>query len=517
MVLLLTGACSDRSTQADLVFINGAEPQTLDPALISGQLEGRLSYCLFEGLTRHNLKGEAIPGIAERWEISPDRRTYTFHLRSDAFWSNGDPVTAGDFVDSWRRVLEPSTDAVYAEILFFIENAEAYQKGKITDFNLVGIKAPDSKTVQVRLTSPTPFFIDLTAFTTYLPVHMPSVRKFGESWARPGNMVCNGPFLLKDWRINDRVIMVRNERYWDAAHVALRRVDALATSQGNTALNLYLTGEADLLLDKGLIPSQILPELRKRRDFHVFNFLGSYFYRFNTTRPPFNNPLVRKAFSASIDRNVIVQKITRGGEAPARSLVPEGISGYQPYPGIDYNPEQARKWLAEAGYPGGKKFPSVSIMYNASQQHAAIAVEVQAMWKRELGVDVELRQQDWPTYLRDMDLLNFDVVRSSWVGDYADPNTFLDCFVTGRGNNRTGWSNPRYDQLLGMAGVESNPQKRFDDMREAEKLLVSEYPPIAPLYFYVGMLCYDPDRLGGIEGNILDEHPIRTIYRKDAK
>ena len=511
----LLAACDANHEKAGLIFVNGPEPQTLDPAIISGQSEGRLAYCLFEGLTRLTENTRVIPGAAESWDISPDGKTYTFHLRPNLRWSNGDPLTADDFATSWRRVLDPATRAVYAEVLFVIENAEAYHKGKITDFSQVGIKALDARTLQVRLVSPTPYFLNLVGFSTYLPTPTAIVNKHGDNWTRPEYLVSNGAYILQDWKINDRIEFKANPNYWDAANVRINRVDALATTQGNTAVNLYLTGKADLILDRGLILPQILPALRQRSDLHIFNFLGTYFYRFNTSRPPFDNPLVRKAFSAAIDRDSIVNKITLGGEQPAKSFVPELIDGYRPYQGIGYNPEQARAWLAAAGYPDGKNFPRVAILYNASQQHAGIAVEIQAMWQRVLNVSVELRQVEWTAYLQALDNLDYDIARSSWVGDYPDPYTFLGCFTTGFGNNRTGWGNARYDALLRDANNEVNPTKRFALLHDAEKILVYDEPPIAPLFFYVGMMLYDAEKFGGLYGTILDDHPIQDVYRKD--
>ncbi|NJK92159.1 MAG: peptide ABC transporter substrate-binding protein [Blastochloris sp.] len=512
--LFFQAGCNSRSSDADLVFVNGAEPQTLDPAHINGQLEGRLAYALFEGLTRRNAQGEVEPGIASSWDISADALTYTFHLRPEARWSNGDPVTAQDFYDSWKRVLEPSTASVYAEILFFIKNAEAYQSGKEKDFKQVGIRVLGSHKLQVQLNSPAPFFPEVISFVTYLPVPRSTVERHGSAWIKPAHMVNNGPFRLLAWKINDRVQLQRNESYWDQARVRLNRIDALSTSQGNTAVNLYLTGQADLLLDKGLIPPQILGELSQRPDFHRFTFLGTYFYRFNTTRAPLNNPLVRKALSAAIDRQRIVENCTRGGEPVARSFTPPGIPGYTPPQGPGFNPDQARAWLAEAGYPEGKNFPRLSILYNSSQAHASIAVEIQAMWKRELGITIDLQAQEWATYLKAMDSLDYDIARSSWVGDYLDANTFLDCFVTGRGNNRTGWSHPDYDQLLAQANLQTDPQQRLQLMARAESILIQEQSPIAPIYFYVGMLCFDANRIGGIEGNLMDDHPMREWFLK---
>jgi oligopeptide transport system substrate-binding protein len=514
LALTLAASCGQRPAGVDLIILNGAEPQSLDPAVISGQIEGRLCTALFEGLTRRNAAGGLIPGAAERWEVSADGLTYTFHLRPSARWSNGDPVTAHDFAASWRRVLEPATAAVYAEILFFIRNAEAYQTGKITDFSRVGIRAVDDLTLRVELAAPAAYFPDVVAFTTYLPVHRPTVERHGDRWTRPGRMVSNGAYQLRAWKINDRVELEANPHYWNASAVRSRRIDALAVTKATTALNLYLTGQADVLLDKSLIPPLLAGELRDRPDLHRFTFLATYFYRFNTTRKPFDDPRVRRALAAAIDREGIVRRITRGGEPPAPAFTPPGIPGYIPPPGTGHDPELARRLLAEAGFPGGRGFPRASILYNKTELNEQIAVEIQGMWRRELGIEVELHNQEWATYLKTLDNLQYDIARSSWVGDYNDPNTFLDCFVSGRGNNRTGWSHPRYDALLAEANRTADPTRRMALLREAETILISQEHPIAPIYHNVGMMLFDPKRITGLQGNVLDEHPFQEIERK---
>lgn len=497
----------------DLIILNGAEPQSLDPAEISGQLEGRLCNALFEGLTRRNAAGLVVPGVAERWDVSPDGRTYTFFLRDNARWSNGERVTAHDFVYSWRRVLEPATAAVYAEILFFIRNAEAYQSGRLPDFSQVGIRALSDHILQVELESPAAFFPDVVAFTTYLPVHPKTIETHGHRWTRPAYMVSNGAYRLRDWKINDRVELEANPHYWNAHNVRSRRIDALAVSKATTALNLYLTGQADVLLDKGLIPALLVGQLQNHPDLHRFTFLATYFYRFNTTRPPFHDARVRRALTAAIDRTAIVQRITRGGEPPTTAFTPPGIPGYEPPPGTGYDPALARRLLAEAGFPQGRGFPRVSILYNKSELNEQVAVEIQRMWRQELGIEIELQNQEWATYLKTLDNLQYDIARSSWVGDYNDPNTFLDCFVTGRGNNRTGWSHARYDALLAEASRTADPARRMALLRQAETILVAEENPIAPIYHNVGMMLFNASRISGLEGNVLDEHPFQEIAR----
>ncbi|HEY8901633.1 MAG TPA: peptide ABC transporter substrate-binding protein [Chthoniobacterales bacterium] len=510
---LLVG-CGRPADRADLTLINGAEPESLDPAVITGQPEGRVVNALFEGLTTFDRGGRAVPGVAESWTISPDGKTYIFKLRAGAKWSDGSPVTALDFVRSWRRTLAPDTAASYNYQLFYVKNAKAFADGKVTDFSQVGVRALDDRTLEVQLENPTPFFLDLCATPPLQPVPTRVIEKFGDDWIKPGRLVNNGAYLLEDWRINDRIRLRKNPNYWDRANVALETVDVLPISKANVAFNFYASGEADLMLDKGLAPPALLDELKKRPDFHAAPFLADYFLRFNCAEGPFRDERVRHAFAMAVDKERIVKKITRAGEVPADSLVPPGIEGYRSPAGLRYDPTEASRLLAEAGFPNGKGFPLVRYLYSESELNEAIAVELQNMWKQTLGVQVALTRQEWKVYLNSMNQLDYDICRSSWVGDYPDPNTFLDMFLTGGGNNRTGWSNAAYDALIAEAATEADPAKRFATLARAEELLVVQQAVICPLYFYVGIQLYDPARVSGIEANVLDEHPLRLMRRR---
>lgn len=510
---LVFSGCGRKEKRADLVMLNGAEPETLDPAIITGQPEGRIVNALFEGLTTFNRQGRAVPGVAESWTVSPDGLHYTFRLRGDAKWNDGSPVTARDFVESWKRTLTPETAASYNYQLFYVKNAKAFADGKLKDFSQVGVSAPDDRTLEVTLENPTPFFLDLCATPPLQPVPVRVIAKYGDDWIKPGRIVGNGAFVLEDWRINDRVRLRKNPLYWDRANVALETVDLLPISKANVAYNFYAKGEADLMVDKGLAPTALLEKLKERPDFHAGAFLGTNFLRFNCTRSPFTDARVRRAFSMAVDRERIVKKITRAGETAAGTLVPPGIVGYAAPAGISYDPEGARRLLAEAGFPDGQGFPIVRYLYNEAELNESIAVELQSMWKRSLGVEVKLARQEWKVYLNSMNSLDYDICRSSWVGDYPDPNTFLDLFLTGGGNNRTGWSNADYDALIAAAAREADVAKRFVILAKAEEMLVAREAVIAPIYFYVGIQLYDSKKLSGIESNLIDEHPIRLMRR----
>ena len=322
LCLFLVTGCGSADKRADLVILNGAEPESIDPAVVTGQLEGRVCYALFEGLLHFDRFGKPQPGIAESWDLSSDGKIYTFHLRANARWSNGDPVTANDFLRSWKRVLLPETASEYAYLLYHIKNAEPFNEGTLKDFSTVGLSAIDDRTFRVELEAPVPYFLDLCSFATLLPVHLPTVEKYGDDWIKPDKLVNNGPFLLKEWRLNYRIRLQKNPLYWDAAHVALNTIDALPIDNSITAYNFYASKVADLILDKGLTPPSLIPELKTRPDFHAAPFLGNYFIRFNVTRKPLDDVRVRQAFAMAIDRDRIVQKITQAGEPPAYSFTP---------------------------------------------------------------------------------------------------------------------------------------------------------------------------------------------------
>jgi len=514
-VFLLFNGCLGGGERPDLIIINGREPDSIDPALILGQADGRVAQTIFEGLTRYNPRdSSAEPGLADRWEISEDSRVYTFHIRANAKWSNGDPITAHDFVYSWMRVIDPSTGSDYAGNLYYIRGAEAFNNGESKDPNSVGIRALDDKKLRVELVNPTPFFLELCAYATQAIVHKATVEKFGDRWLNSKNAPCSGAYQLVYWRLHDRIRVRKNTNYWDAANTQLNVVDFLPVSLASTALNLYETGEADVIWDKDLVPSEIMDAVKNRPDFHTSSLFASYFYRCNTTRKPFDDARVRKAFGMAVDRKRIVEKITRGGEKPASFIVPLGLTNYTSPEGLQYDPEGARKLLAEAGFPNGQGIPRIEYTFRSSRDDEKIAVELKDMWKRELNVDVGLRGVEHSVWLQLQGKLQYDLIRSSWVGDYSDPNTFLgDLFMSNSPNNRTGWKNPAYDALIRRANSLADVKQRAELLKQAEKILVADEAPIVPLYIYNGFSFWDPQKITGIYPNIRDEHPVHAIRR----
>ncbi len=513
LIALLAGCRPE--PRADLVIFNGNEPETIDPHILTGQPDGRIAAAFFEGLTRFNpTNSKAMPGLASHWELSRDGRTYTFHLRTNLLWSTGEPLTAEDFVWSWRRAIDPRTGADYAGQLFYVKNGEAINTNGLADVTQLGIQALDPLTLRVELNEPTPYFLDLAASRIFCVISRSHVERYGENWMRHVPVPCSAAYQLVDWRVNDRVRLKKNPRYWDAAQVAMETIDFRSGDNPATALNVYLTGGVDVIIDKTAMPTELLPQLLQRADFHRYPYLGTYFLRFNCTKKPFSDPRIRQAFCLVIDKARITGRITGAGEAPTDTLTPPGTGGYQPPPGLHRDVARAKRLLAEAGFPEGRGFPVIEYMYNVgTRMHEQIAIEMKATLAQELGVTLQLRPLEWGPYLRDMSSLNYDLIRGSWIGDYEYPNTFLDLFTSNNGNNRTGWSNPEYDRLLAKANATLNQTQRFELLRRAETLVVADEVPILCLYHYVGVFAFDSQKWSGIFSNPTDEHPLYSIRK----
>lgn len=499
--LLLT-SCAKQSTTPQgatgkITYNIGAEPQYLDPGKATGIPEFTVILNLFDGLVRYDLKGEIKPSVAERWDISDDLLTYTFYLRKDTKWSNGDPVTAHDFEYSWKRALSPALASEYAYQLWYLKNGEAYNSGKITDPEEVGVKATDDYTLKVELESPTPYFLSLLTFTTYLPVCKNVVEK-NPDWAKSTtDYVSNGPFKMKDWVHKDKIIVEKNPNYWDASVVKLGEITFTMVESATTELAMFESGQLDFATNP---PPVEFDRLKKEGKLTIEPYIGTYYYLFNTTKAPFNDKRVRKALTFAIDRKSIVENITKGEQKIALAYVPYGMQDattdkdFRVVGGdffIDNNVEEAKALLSDAGYPNGKGFPKFKLLYNTSEVHKSIAEAIQQMWKKNLGIDCELVNQEWKVYLDNRSKLQFDVARAGWIGDYPDPTTFLDMFVGNSGNNDTGWNNPQYNDLIAKAKNEKDNWLRMTLLHQAEELLMDELP-ILPVYFYTRPLMIKP-------------------------
>jgi oligopeptide transport system substrate-binding protein len=507
LVLICTISTLGATPPQDVFRMNlQAEPESLDPGVITGSNEMRLANNIFEGLLSFHPKTLApVPGIAKSWTISKDGLHLTFKLRTST-WSDGSPLTSHDFLVSWRRVLEPSTGASYASQLFPILNAEEYHRGQLKDFTKVGIKATDPSTLEVTLHAPCPYFLDLCAFVTLFPVPVKLIKKHGEKWTQPQTIISNGPFVLKERHARQSVILEPNPLYWDREEVRISQVKATIIDDLDTAYRLYLEGELDWL---SALPVDKVEEATWHPHYFAMPYMGVYFYRFNVNQPPFDDVRVRKALSLAVDRVSITRQVLKGGQQPANFFCPP-VGGYTSTVGLNDNPNLANELLDQAGYQNREDFPEIEIYYNTSESHKRVAEAISEQWKNTLGIRTRLRNTEWKTFLTQMKNLEFGICRSSWIGDYGDPNTFFDLFQSESGNNRTGWKNPRYDELLKHSQLSQKKDERLKLFQTMEKILIEEEFPIFPIYIYVnrGML---HTRVEGWHANVRDLHPLKYI------
>jgi oligopeptide transport system substrate-binding protein len=500
-----------------LHFGNGAEPQSLDPHVMSGSPEVNIANSLFEGLvTRNPYTMEIEPGVAQRWEFSEDRRVLTFHLNPAARWSNGDPVTARDFEWSLRRALHPALGNQLADALFPIENAQAYHLGEITDAGQVGVRALDEQTLEITLTNPAPYFMDLLASYVTYPVHRATLEDHGDPmarftpWTRPGNMVSNGPFVLTEWRMNRRVTVEKNPTYWNADKVRLNGVVFHPVENEITQEHMFRVGQ---LHYTDAVPLNKIPGYQAMPDtpYEQAPMLAVYYFVFNTGRAPVDEVRVRRALALAIDREKLVSTVLQGTESASSVFVPPHIPGYRPPAGLDYDPDEARRLLARAGYPGGMGWPGLEFKYNTSDNNRKIAVAVQQMWKDELNIEITLANLEWKVFLDTLNGKNFQAARAGWVGGYLDPNTFLGRFITGGGTNRTGFSSTRFDEImLRLAPEAQSAEERLQLMREAETILLDQVP-IVPIYTYTSKHLVHAS-VRGAPANVLDTINYRYVW-----
>lgn len=494
---------------------NGAEPSDLDPQLVTGVPEHMILMGLFECLTGQDPKDlHPVPAAAERWEISADQLTYTFFLRKNAKWSNGDPVTARDFHQSYRRILEPTLAAQYAYMHHVVKGAQDYNEGKLKDFAQVGYAVVDDHTFRITLVGPTPYFLSLINHTSWMPVHLPTVEKHGQAyergskWTRPEHFVCNGLFTLGKWEVNQFISILKNPRHWNAAAVKLDEIRFLPITDQATEERMFRDGKLHVT---DVVPPTKIEVYQKHSPAYlrIDPYLANYFYRINVTKPPLNDKRVRQALALAIDRESIVKFVTKAGQIPAFNMTPPGTAGYTFRSAGPATVAEAKKLLAAAGYPGGKGFPAVEILYNTQDTHRSVAEAIQQMWKQNLGIEVKLLNQEWKVYLDSQRQLNYQICRAGWTGDYVDPNTFLDMWVTGGGQNETGWGNADYDRLIAEAGRTADATARLELFQKAEAILIDEMP-ILPIYFYTRPHLISP-KLKGWHPTLLDLHPYEHL------
>ena len=522
LFLLTTDAFAKRETPVEqglrthtLLIGNGAEPRDLDPHIVIAYTDYNILVALFEGLTvLDEATSRPLPGMAEHWDISNDGLVYTFHLRADAKWSNGDPVTAGDFVFSMERILSPGLASEYANMLAPIKGAEDYNAGKIKDFAEVGVHALDALTLQITLGRPTPYLLSLAAHQSWFPVHPATLLKFdavhrrGTAWTKPSNIVTNGPFTLETWAPDERIVVKKNPHHHDAAQNHIEQVVFAPIGDPAVEERNFRTGQLHATYS---LPVNRVENYRAQSPspLRVEALLETNYFRFNVTQPPFNDPRVRRALSLAIDRALLVKSVLHDTRLPAYSFIPPNTAGYNSTGRAETDFAAARQLLAEAGFPDGHGFPKVEIQFSPPVIDPKAVEAIQEMWRRELKIDVTIAQLEYRVQIDNQHLLAFQISASRWIGDYNDPSTFTDLMTSQSGNNDTGWKNPTYDKLVDSAGRERDESKRYALLQQAEKLLLDE-APVAPLFFGTRTYLIRPEVKGWVP-TLLGIHRYQTL------
>lgn len=520
IMALALPACTTVATTADffgkisppkeqvLRFNNASEPRSVDPHKTAGIPEFNIMINLYEMLTTYEPKTLApVPGMAERWEALDNARRWKFYLRKNAQWTDGRPVTAHDFVWAWQRGADPKTAAPYQSLLFYVKNGEKIGNGQLPPTEL-GVRALDDYTLEVEMERPTAFFVKMTAHYIYAPLPRWAIEAHGDNWTRPGNIVTNGAFILQEHKPYNQIVLVKNPKYFDADKVKLEKAIYLPIDDNSTVMNLYKAGEV-YTMQSGEVPLHFVKALKPKKDYIRGTYLATYYYSFNVKRKPLDDPRVRRALNMAINKEAIAYDLVGRGEAPATHFVPPGIADYPEVPGPGYDPEQAKRLLAEAGYPNGQGFPKLTFYYNTLEAHRQIAEAIQRMWKETLNIQIELQNEEWQTHQARRERRDFDICRDAWTGDYLDPNTFLDIFANDGLQNHSGWTDPEYTRLIEEANAEPDQAKRAALLTKAEQML-NDNMPFAPIYYYALNYMKKPF-VDGWYKNLLDIHPLKYV------
>jgi len=494
----------------------GFGARSLDPQVATDSSSANIMWAIHEGLVISDVYTlESKPGVAESWEISDDGKVYTFKIRDNAKWSDGSPLTAEHVYWSFKRHLTPELGNPWSFMLFPVINAEAYVRGDIDNFEQVGFKLLDGNRFEIELSNPTPYFLQLLAHASSAIVSKEAIEAHGEItsrfslWTRAGNLISNGPFYLSRWDINQPIEVKRNPNYWGHDEVSLNEIHFHSVEVTSTEERMFKAGQ---LHKTNILPDSKVAEYRENNpeSLVLAPYLGTYFYSFNMKREPFDDPRVRKALSMTINREAIVETLMYGITTPSYAMVPPGTIGYQPPKTFEYNPDEARRLLAEAGYPNGEGFREFELIYNTNEAHRQIAVAIQQMWKEELNLDVTLANQEWKVYLDTQDNFDFDVSRAGWIGDYVDPMTFLDLGTSANGSNTAAFYDDHYDDLIfNYVPAATTPEERLARFYEAETYLM-EQMPFAPIYTYATRYLLHPS-VKGLPANLRQYIDYREI------
>ncbi len=495
----ILSACSDAGARnADTFRMSvRADPPTLDWTLATDSISFNILTNLMEGLTQYTADLEPIPAVAKEWKFSEDGRVITYTLRDDVFWSDGQPVTAQDFEYSWKRLLNPKTAAQYAYFLFDIENAAEYNAGTVTDPSKVGVRALSPTVLEVKLKKPVVYFPSITTFMVTYPQREDIVTRYGDRWTEPQHIVTNGPYQLAEWQHEYKLVLKAHERHFEGPP-PVPQVEVFVVEEPTTALTLYETGELDMVQ----LPPVAIPHYKEHPEYRKRPQLRGYYYGMNVQKPPFDDVRVRRAFAHAIDRSQI-PVILKGGEIPTASWIPKGMFGYNPDIGAHFDPEKARRLLAEAGYPGGKGFPRSVAVFNSENRNRLIAEFVKDQWRKHLNVNIEFENQEWKVFLSRLNTDPPQIFRLGWGADFPDPDNFMNLFLSTSGNNRLRWANPRYDALVAQGPTVRDPEKRKAIYDEAQVLLTETDAAMIPLFIQVQNLLMK-SRVQGFEMNSME-------------
>ncbi|MCL2214987.1 MAG: peptide ABC transporter substrate-binding protein [Treponema sp.] len=517
-VAILTMSCQKKETASgpapmEMVINNGTQIQSIDPSQITGVPEHRVYMALFEGLVGYDPQtAKAIPGVAESWTYNATNDVITFTIRQGITWSDGTAITAQTLVDSWLHTLDPATASEYAYMMGeVVMGAEGYYTGHGSRQD-VAIRAVDARTFEVTLVGPVPYALDMMAHYTFSPLPMHAVNRHGSNWTRVENFVGNGPFVLSEYIPNNRIVVVPNDKYWNKANVFLTKITFLPIEDQNTAYNGFLNGEIDWGTD---VPLARIDEVKLHKDYQVSAQAGTYYILINqySSHASLRDSRVRRAISMAINREELINNVTKGGQLPATTLVP-AMGNYQPPTGLGYNVAEAQRLLAEAGYPNGQGLPTFEYVYNTLDSHRIIGEYIQQSLRNNLGININLTNMEWATYLDYRSNGPFQLARAGWIADYLDPQNLLDLLLTGSGNNDGKYSNPEYDALLRQASRLPDGPQRNTIMLQAEQIGIVNDQALIPIYFYVSQSMIDLTKWSGWYKNVLDVHPYVGIRRR---
>lgn len=490
-------------------FVLTSEPPTLDWSLATDNVSADIIFNLMEGLVEYDQNLNIIPALAERWEISPDGKTYTFYLKQHVQWSDGKPLTASDFVYGWQRLLDPKTASDYAYFLFDVQNAKEFNSGKITNFDQVGVHAKSSHTLVVQLWHPASYFLKIPTFWSAFPLRKDIVEKHGNDWATPQVMATLGPYFLKEWNHDYKITLEANPHYY-GEKPKIEKVVAYIVNEDSTALSLYETQKIDLLRK---INPLVISKYKEAADFRQGPFLRGYYYGFHTQKAPFNDIRIRKAFAHAVDRSEF-PKILQGNQIPITSWIPKGMMGYAPDIGCSFDIKKAKALLAEAGYPNGKNFPKASMVFDSRDDNKVVAENLHQQWKEHLNVDLDVQNQEWKVYLKQLETNPPHLWRLGWGADFPDPDNFMSVFTSYSGNNLTRWKNTHYDKLIEKAAQESRDPQRLLYYNEAQRLLTELDVAIIPLFVESQNVLVKP-HIGGYEVHPMGYLQIKNLLIKN--